>query len=209
MAKQRLGHALGRARPVPLAHSGSCVGDGGRGERSAATERRAAKPGELVASDAELSVRERAPYVSRGGIKLANAWMRFELAVQGVAPWTWAPPRAASPTACSRAGLREVIAVDVGYGDFDYKLRQRSARDRAGAHERSFADARNAALRRPSWLVDRRLVHLAAQGPAGAVLGCLAARYDVLAWSSHSSRWGASVSARVGWCAPRKIGARR
>jgi 23S rRNA (cytidine1920-2'-O)/16S rRNA (cytidine1409-2'-O)-methyltransferase len=34
---------------------------------------RASKPGQLVAPDAEVGVAEPPPYVSRGGIKLANA----------------------------------------------------------------------------------------------------------------------------------------
>ncbi len=45
--------------------------------------RRAAKPGKMVPIDAQLSVRERAPYVSRGGLKLANALDALELPVQG------------------------------------------------------------------------------------------------------------------------------
>ena len=35
--------------------------------------RPATKPGELVADEAEVAVAEAPPYVSRGGIKLANA----------------------------------------------------------------------------------------------------------------------------------------
>src|SRR6476469_6348786 len=48
-----------------------------------AGRRRAAKPGELVADDEPLSVDERPAYVSRGGIKLANALASSGLPVRG------------------------------------------------------------------------------------------------------------------------------
>src|SRR5580693_6557172 len=53
------------------------------GEVMVGADRRPAhKPGEMVAADSELSVRERAPYVSRGGVKLANALDGFALDVR-------------------------------------------------------------------------------------------------------------------------------
>src|SRR5436190_20148988 len=41
--------------------------------------RRADKPGQMVGSDLELAIDEPPPFVSRGGIKLANALDRFGL----------------------------------------------------------------------------------------------------------------------------------
>ncbi|MEA2456399.1 MAG: rRNA (cytidine1920-2-O)/16S rRNA (cytidine1409-2-O)-methyltransferase, partial [Thermoleophilaceae bacterium] len=46
-------------------------------------DRAARKPGELVAPDAELEVAERPAFVSRGGVKLANALDAFELDPRG------------------------------------------------------------------------------------------------------------------------------
>ncbi len=65
--------------------------------------RRAAKPGELVDVEEQLAVDERPAFVSRGGIKLANALEACALDVSGRGPSTWAHRRAASPTVCSSA----------------------------------------------------------------------------------------------------------
>ena len=86
--------------------------------------RRAEKPGQLVDPEIELEVDGPPPYVSRGGVKLANA-----LDALGVDPSpaaarsTSAPPPAASPTACCSAAPTHVIALDVAYGELDYRLR--------------------------------------------------------------------------------------
>jgi 23S rRNA (cytidine1920-2'-O)/16S rRNA (cytidine1409-2'-O)-methyltransferase len=85
--------------------------------------RRAVKPGEMVAPDAELSVSERAPFVSRGGIKLANALDAFELAVGDRRALDVGASTGGFTDCLLQRGAREVIAVDVGYGDFDYRLR--------------------------------------------------------------------------------------
>src|SRR5947209_18989659 len=45
--------------------------------------RRAQKPGQLVSEDVELEVTDAARFVSRGGIKLANALDAFALEVAG------------------------------------------------------------------------------------------------------------------------------
>ena len=45
--------------------------------------RPASKPGELVADEAEVAVTEPPPYVSRGGVKLANALDAFGIDPSG------------------------------------------------------------------------------------------------------------------------------
>ena len=64
-------------------------------------------------------------YVSRGGHKLAGALAAFGRSAWSRAggAWTPAPPPAASPTCCSRRAPREVVAVDVGYGQLAWPLR--------------------------------------------------------------------------------------
>ena len=87
--------------------------------------RRAEKPGQLVDAEVELEVDGPPPYVSRGGVKLANAL--DTLAARGRRPparSTSAPPPAASPTACSSAAPTHVVALDVAYGELDYRLRE-------------------------------------------------------------------------------------
>src|SRR4051794_7677705 len=44
---------------------------------------RAAKPGQLVAEDVEVAVDERPRFVSRGGVKLANALAALHIPVAG------------------------------------------------------------------------------------------------------------------------------
>ena len=63
-------------------------------------------------------------YVSRGGHKLAGALDAFAGAGRGPArASTPAPPPAGSPTCCCARGAREVVAVDVGYGQLAWPLR--------------------------------------------------------------------------------------
>ena len=65
--------------------------------------RRAQKPGELVADDIEFEVVKGPPFVSRGGIKLAQrAGYAVGRRSTGATRSTSAPRPAGSPTACSR-----------------------------------------------------------------------------------------------------------
>ena len=80
---------------------------------------RADKPGQLVEPDVELEVDAPPPYVSRGGVKLANALDALEVDPAGRHASTSAPRPAASPTACCSAAPTHVIALDVAYGELD------------------------------------------------------------------------------------------
>jgi 23S rRNA (cytidine1920-2'-O)/16S rRNA (cytidine1409-2'-O)-methyltransferase len=85
--------------------------------------RRAEKPGQLVPSDVELEVAAAAPYVSRGGVKLANALDALGVPVRD----RWGLDVGASTggfTDCLlQRGAAGVVAVDVGYGELHWKLR--------------------------------------------------------------------------------------
>jgi 23S rRNA (cytidine1920-2'-O)/16S rRNA (cytidine1409-2'-O)-methyltransferase len=85
--------------------------------------RRASKPGEMVPVDAELGVRERAQFVSRGGVKLANALDAFGVEVAGRRALDVGASTGGFTDCLLKRGALEVIAIDVGYGDFDYGLR--------------------------------------------------------------------------------------
>ena len=63
----------------------------------------ARKPGELVADDAELTVTDAPPFVSRAGIKLANALDALGLDPAGCRALDVGVDRRSSPTACSSA----------------------------------------------------------------------------------------------------------
>lgn len=82
------------------------------------------KPGQLVPEDAPLRVAEGLRYVSRGGLKLAAALDTF-----GVAPAGWVCADIGASTGgftdcLLQRGAVRVYAVDVGYGQLAWSLRQ-------------------------------------------------------------------------------------
>jgi 23S rRNA (cytidine1920-2'-O)/16S rRNA (cytidine1409-2'-O)-methyltransferase len=82
------------------------------------------KPGTLVPITADIQIAERLPYVGRGGLKLEAALQNFALAVEG---WVGADIGASTGgfTDCLlQHGASRVYAIDVGYGQLDWKLRQ-------------------------------------------------------------------------------------
>ncbi|MDP9189356.1 MAG: TlyA family RNA methyltransferase, partial [Actinomycetota bacterium] len=92
------------------------------------------KPGQLLPVDARLVVEARPEYVSRGGIKLANALDalgRVEVAGRDCLD-VGASSGGFTDCLLSRGAAR-VIALDVGYGQLDWSLRQN---DRVVAMER-------------------------------------------------------------------------
>jgi 23S rRNA (cytidine1920-2'-O)/16S rRNA (cytidine1409-2'-O)-methyltransferase len=91
--------------------------------RVGAGRRRAQKPGELVDPQEDLSVAERPAFVSRGGIKLANALAASGVEVTGRRALDVGASTGGFTDCLLQRGAREVIAVDVGYGTLDYKLR--------------------------------------------------------------------------------------
>jgi 23S rRNA (cytidine1920-2'-O)/16S rRNA (cytidine1409-2'-O)-methyltransferase len=88
------------------------------------TGERADKPGRQVAEDSPLEVREALPYVSRGGLKLAAALEAFHILPAG---WVCADVGASTGgfTDCLlQRGAARVYAIDVGYGQLAWSLRQ-------------------------------------------------------------------------------------
>ncbi len=85
--------------------------------------RRAQKPGELVADDVELEVVQAPPFVSRGGIKLSNALSSFGLEVAGRQALDIGASTGGFTDCLLQAGVAHVAAVDVAYGELDWRLR--------------------------------------------------------------------------------------
>ncbi|HLI27650.1 MAG TPA: TlyA family RNA methyltransferase [Chloroflexota bacterium] len=83
-----------------------------------------AKPGALVAADASLAVRQRPVYVSRGGYKLAHALEVFGIAVRERVCLDAGASTGGFTDCLLQRGARRVYAVDVGYGQLDWRLRQ-------------------------------------------------------------------------------------
>lgn len=82
------------------------------------------KPGTRIKADAKVTVRQRPRFVSRGGDKLAAAIHRFQVNPAG---WVCADVGASTGgfTDCLlQAGAARVYAVDVGYGQLAWSLRQ-------------------------------------------------------------------------------------
>ncbi len=82
------------------------------------------KPGTRVAIDAQVTVRALPRFVSRGGDKLDAALAAFSIVVDG---WLCADVGASTGgfTDCLlKRGAAKVYALDVGYGQLDYRLRR-------------------------------------------------------------------------------------
>ena len=84
------------------------------------------KPSELVPEDAELLVEEGEEFVSRGGIKLNNALNELFVAVEDRLALDVGASTGGFTDCLLQRGARMVIAVDVGYGQLDWSLRQDS-----------------------------------------------------------------------------------
>ena len=84
------------------------------------------KPSELVPEDAELIVEEGKTFVSRGGIKLDNALSELPVEVRDRLALDVGASTGGFTDCMLQRGARMVIAVDVGYGQLDWRLRQDS-----------------------------------------------------------------------------------
>jgi len=82
------------------------------------------KPGTQVDEDASLELAEKLPYVSRGGIKLAHALDEFKLDVTSLTAMDVGASTGGFTDCLLQHGAKRVYAIDVGYGQLDYKLRQ-------------------------------------------------------------------------------------
>lgn len=82
------------------------------------------KAGALVADDARLEVALPPPYVGRGGFKLAAALEAFDLTVGGRVCADVGACTGGFTDVLLQHGAARVYAIDVGYGQLDWKLRQ-------------------------------------------------------------------------------------
>ncbi len=88
------------------------------------TDRRLTAPGEQVAPGIQLHVRGRIPYVSRGGLKLEGGLDHFGVDPTGYACLDVGCSTGGFTDCLLRHGAARVVAVDVGYAQFDWSLRQ-------------------------------------------------------------------------------------
>jgi 23S rRNA (cytidine1920-2'-O)/16S rRNA (cytidine1409-2'-O)-methyltransferase len=145
---------------------------GGDGER-------AQKPGQMVDPQIAVSLDERPRFVSRGGVKLANALAEFGLDPAGRRCLDVGASTGGFTDCLLQAGAQHVVALDVAYGELDWRLRND---ERVTVRERSNARAITPAQlpHAPDLaVVDVSFISLTKVLPA--VIACLAPRHDVLA----------------------------
>src|SRR3954449_10453215 len=122
MAKSRLDALLvdrglfeSRSRAAAAVIAGDVrLGDDGR---------RADKPGQMVAPDVPVAVAEGPQYVSRGGVKLANALDAFALDPSGRRALDVGASTGGFTDCLLQRGAEAVVAVDVAYGELHWSLR--------------------------------------------------------------------------------------
>ena len=103
-----------RARAQALIMAGEVVVDG----------KTAAKSGTLVAEEATITIIESPPFVSRGGLKLDYALDQFRLDVSSKVVADVGASTGGFTDCLLKRGASRVYAIDVGYGQLDYRLRQ-------------------------------------------------------------------------------------
>jgi 23S rRNA (cytidine1920-2'-O)/16S rRNA (cytidine1409-2'-O)-methyltransferase len=87
-------------------------------------QQRLNKPGLLIHLEAEITLKEIMPYVSRGGLKLAAALDEFKLDVTGFSCLDIGASTGGFTDCLLQRGAKNIVALDVGHGQFAWKLRQ-------------------------------------------------------------------------------------
>ena len=80
--------------------------------------------GTLIPDDAEVTLKQPPPFVSRGGLKLDYALNEFQLDVNDKVAADIGASTGGFTDCLLKHGANKVYAVDVGYGQLDYRLRQ-------------------------------------------------------------------------------------
>jgi 23S rRNA (cytidine1920-2'-O)/16S rRNA (cytidine1409-2'-O)-methyltransferase len=140
---------------------------------------RAEKPGQLIADDVPLVVEGGPEYVSRGGVKLANALDALGVDPAGRHCLDVGASTGGFSDCLLQRGAEHTVALDVAYGELHWRIRQD---ERVTVIERANARALDCAALpyRPDLIViDVSFISLAKVLPA--VLACSAARFDCLA----------------------------
>ncbi|MBW2675647.1 MAG: TlyA family RNA methyltransferase [Deltaproteobacteria bacterium] len=87
-------------------------------------EERIDKAGTLIRHDAGIRIKGGAnPYVSRGGLKLEGALRSFGIDVTGAVALDIGASTGGFTDCLLQGGAKRVYAIDVGYGQIDWKLR--------------------------------------------------------------------------------------
>jgi len=88
-------------------------------------DHKAEKPGQMVPVSADVRIKgELMPFVGRGGLKLQKALDEFKIDVAGLVALDVGASTGGFTDCLLQRGARKVFAVDVGYGQLAWKLRQ-------------------------------------------------------------------------------------
>ncbi len=82
------------------------------------------KPGQRISCDEEIIVREKMPYVSRGGLKLEEALDAFMVSLEGKVATDLGASTGGFTDCLLQRGARKVYAVDVDTRQLDWRLRK-------------------------------------------------------------------------------------
>ena len=82
------------------------------------------KAGTMVAADSDIVLKEDMPYVGRGGLKLEAALEHFRINLEHVTAMDVGASTGGFTDCMLQRGAARVYAVDVGYGQLDWKLRR-------------------------------------------------------------------------------------
>jgi len=178
MAKRRLDTLLAerglyesRSRAAAAVLAGNVrLGGGGR---------RASKPGQLVAEDVSVEVAEPPPFVSRGGVKLANALDSLGIDPEGRRCLDLGSSTGGFTDCLLKRGAEAVVAVDVAYGELHWTLRKDP---RVTVIERT--NARSITAESLPWradLVVADLSFISLGKVLPAALACATPRFDLVA----------------------------
>jgi 23S rRNA (cytidine1920-2'-O)/16S rRNA (cytidine1409-2'-O)-methyltransferase len=139
----------------------------------------ALKPSQMIDANVELIIERPPPYVSRGGVKLENAIEALRVAVAGRDCLDVGASTGGFTDCLLQRGAAAVVAVDVGYGLLDRRLRgdpRVTVIERRNARELTSADLPYAA---ELATVDVSFISLRKVLPA--IAGCLAPAGEILA----------------------------
>lgn len=81
------------------------------------------KPSTLVAHDSDIKIKEKLPYVSRGGLKLERAIKHFNISVNDKIALDIGSSTGGFTDCLLQNGVKKVYSVDVGYGQLALPLR--------------------------------------------------------------------------------------
>jgi 23S rRNA (cytidine1920-2'-O)/16S rRNA (cytidine1409-2'-O)-methyltransferase len=140
---------------------------------------RAVKPGQLVAEDVQIEIARPPQFVSRGGVKLANALSALPVPVWERRALDVGASTGGFSDCLLQAGAAHVVALDVAYGELDWRLRSDPRVTVIERRNARFLRRKDLPYSPELIVVDVSFISLAKVLPA--VLGCAAERYDCLA----------------------------